>query len=149
MTKENLKIQELEERPVDTITVYIDDQAKVVTMTSGLRNYLSNFLGRLPAITEAFVDPEIQEAIIVECLKPRTPTGDQTQKKNYSINDFNLSLEDSDKLIGWVVEHVLYFFMKGTLQSQALGEKFQPQLQGLATLMQSQTGSEPSQEKTQ
>lgn len=134
-------------KPSDRLAVTVNNELKEVFMSGGLiRNVVPYYMG-MENITEIFSEPQLQNEVIVQCVKPRTMNG--TPLKVYTIDDFELSTDESNKLIAWVTEHVLYFFIDSLTTATKLGKRVESQATILAKLMESAIGSQDSTQKKQ
>lgn len=133
---EDLSIQA--QKPDDKITVTVNDQEVEVFMSGGLIRTLVPYYMNSTTTTEIFSEVLLQNDIIVECVRPRNKSGQV--RKNYTIEDFEITPEDSNKLVAWVTEHVLYFFIDSMTSVQDFSQRNKPQIQTLMRLMQSPVG---------
>lgn len=132
------------EKPSDRLTINVNGKDQEIFMSGGLiRNIVPYYMSSMTTI-EIFTEFTLQSEIIAECVKPRNNHGQP--KKEYTIDDFEISREDANKLIAWVTEHVLYFFIDNINLTQKVQDRNTPQIQKLMKLMQSPTGSQDSQE---
>lgn len=149
MTEQSEKPNEINEvvKPADRITVVVNGENKEVFMSGGLIRELSPIVGGLEDFAGAFVDTEVQKVLLIEVLKPRNPRGNPSENKEYGLDDFSMSLEECDKLLNWVMDHVLHFFVNSLTSAKSLAERNQKTIQMIEELTRLQTGSQNSQEK--
>ena len=133
-------------KPDDRLTIHVNGTEKELFMSGGLVRALVPYYRNLGEANEVFGDSELQNYILTEVLKERTKRGAPVGTHDWSIDDFEVSQEDSIKIIGWVTEHVLYFFIDSVMLAQNLEKRQKPMMEQLAKLTQSQTGSAASQE---
>lgn len=79
----------------------------------------AGLLRRLAGLSQAFGDPSrmwtdavAQGMMVVEMLSPRNKRGEE--EKVYDSEDFEMTIEDSEKLVDWGREHVIAFFGRAT-----------------------------------
>lgn len=101
-----------EAAPALTLTIIRDDAPFEIKMTYGLEMDLRRVLPD-PGIAMqlGMVDSETQDYIIRRCL---TDSKKMIKDENelVAVEAVNISTEDIDAIILWVVEHQLYFFGK-------------------------------------
>ena len=112
------------------ITVTINDEEKELKMTFGLLNELSRRMGDVDALPELAVNAELRESVILACVVERDKRG-KFKDAEATLYDYDLSMEDSLRLLDWVGEHVADFFLKSMSSTKALIEKRQDQFQSL------------------
>lgn len=127
------------EKPEDVYTVRVDGNPVEVFMSGGLVRQLAPLVGTFEDIGQAFGDPELQNALVIAALTKRSPRGVKLEEKDASAYD--ISLEEFDKFISWIMEHILYFFVKSMQSATKVVEKSTPLMEALDKLTQSQTGS--------
>lgn len=133
------------EKPSDRLTITVNGKEQEIFMSGGLIRTLVPYYMESQTATEMFGESLLQNEVIVECVRPRTKSGQP--RLSYTIDDFEISRDDSNKLIAWVTEHVLYFFIDSMTTVFSFGQKNQPQIQKLMKLMQSPAGSQDSQDQ--
>lgn len=126
-------------KPEDRITVKVNGAEKEVFMSGGLIRTLLPYFRDFEDFADIFSRPEEQNQLIIETLKDRTPAGRAI--KDQTIFDFEMSMEESNKLVNWVVEHSLHFFIESVTQAKDVFVKNTAKIQGLAKLMESLTGT--------
>lgn len=137
-------------KPIDYLRVTAkkpgDEQAQSydVFMSAGLRSQLVAISQLTADTSELYSNARLQELMIVECLAPRTPRG-QT-KQDYTMEDFEINIEDGDRLVDWAIEHILYFFTNAVLKLKTAA---QDPNSSLMILAQSLTGLQNLQAKKQ
>jgi hypothetical protein len=118
----------------DRITVTINDEERTFLMSYGLLNRLAKMVGEYEEPSAMFVDPEMQEKILLYVIKGR-----KADFENDSIEDFEISIQDSQNLVKWAGQHVIDFFVKGLTSANEVSQQFEDQMTSLAP---SQTGSQ-------
>lgn len=125
---ENVEVK----KPEDYLTVTVNGSSQEIFMSGGLVRRLTSIAGALMDVGEIFGRPDLQGVLIVEALRPRTKRGQEDG--DYTIEDFDMNIEDTDRLVAWMVEHILYFFIKNTLASKKLEEAHRPAMEHLLKL---------------
>lgn len=138
------------EKPQDRILINVNGEDKEVFMSGGLIRQLMPIAGQLEDFALVFTDVQAQNQLIVEALRPRTQHGTPKSKdkeiQQYTIDDFTLSVEDTDKFVSWIMEHVLHFFVNSLTSAKKLVDKNEQTFKLIQKLTQSQTGLQDSQE---
>ena len=134
MTTEDVK------KPEDRIFITVNGKEKEVFMSGGLIRTLLPYFNDFEDFAEIFSRPEEQNQIIVEALKDRTAAG-RAADKDKTIFDFEMNMDDTNKLVNWVVEHSLHFFIESVTRAKDLFVQNSGKIQDLAKLMESLTGT--------
>lgn len=143
------------DKPEDRLAIHVNGELKEIFMSGGLLRRLAPYVGHADDFSQIYQDAITQNMMVVEALRPRTVYGTAVakrgdgQKVEHDIDDFELSTDDMDKLVNWITEHVLYFFISGVLNAKTLAEKNKEVMTSLQKLMQLSNGSEDSQEPKQ
>lgn len=95
-------------KPSDRLTITVNDKPTEIFMSSGLRDRLVEVAGEATNLTEILTEPKMQEKLCVVALCPRDQRGKALS--NFSIDDFEFSIEDGMTLKNWLAEHVFGFF---------------------------------------
>jgi hypothetical protein len=128
-------------KPVDYLRVSVkkpgDEEFKMydIFMSAGLRAQLVAISQLTADTSELYSNARLQELMIVECLAPRTARGQP--KEEYTLEDFELSVDEGDKIVEWAIEHILSFFTNAVLKLKTAAENPNSHLM---TLAQSLTG---------
>lgn len=116
-------------RPPLTITLSTGQKVK---MTYGLEMDIRRMLpDPASAIQLALNDPFTQDYVIRRCLTNKAAMITDPSELIQEV-DSELTVEDTEALIMWAVEHVLYFFTKRTTAMTKLGSRFQVALPNLS-----------------
>jgi hypothetical protein len=127
----------------DKIKITINEQPRELFMSFGLLNEISRDVGDVENVAMVGIDPELREKILQTLLAERDDDGKVTKKFNFFKAD--LSMDDINRVIEWVSENLLDFFLKALAGANSLREKNEPKLQ---SLMSSLAGSQASSSKT-
>jgi len=92
----------------DKITVTVNGEEKTYLMSFALRNQLARRVGSYENPAAVFVDPDAQEAVILQIVHGRKYDPD-----NQSLFDVEISMNDGQRLVEWAGQHALDFFGKG------------------------------------
>lgn len=136
---------ETPQKPTDRLTISVNDKEQTVFMSGGLIRKIMPYFAQYDDFTNVFSDFEMQNLLVVELVRPRTERGEA--RKDYTIEDFQITQEETLKLVEWTVEHVLSFFIDTMKTSKRLADNNQHQVAVLTALLQSMTGSQASQEQ--
>lgn len=126
-------------KPEPRLKITVNNQEKEVFMSGGLIRQLMPIAGGLTDFADVYADVEVQNALIVEALRPRDKRG--AAYANVTVDDYEMTIEDTDKLVGWIMEHVLYFFVNSLTSAKSLADKNQGTMEAVQKLTQLQTGS--------
>lgn len=105
-----------------SVTVTTSDgknEDREALMSYAMLNSLVRVIGDPTRATTIDLDPDLAQMVLITVLIPRGPTG----KPSVPFEEFDLpglDVEEAYKVIDWVKEHVLDFFvrrLKGSLQS--------------------------------
>jgi hypothetical protein len=118
----------------ENLTVTIGSEQKNFFMSAGLLNTLAKMMGTYDNPSALFVDPDMQERVILTVLNGRKADPDNDDLMNY-----NISIEASQEIIKWAGHHVLSFFTSGLSTAEEVSSKFESEMD---RLMPSSAGSE-------
>lgn len=138
---------EMPNKPLDRITTIVNGQPREVFMSGGLLRNIVPYYMEMVSVGDIFKEPEIQNHIVVQMLRPRSVRGQPIEA--YTIDDFEMGTEEMNSLIGWATEHALFHFIESVTTAHKLGQKNAPALGQLTKLMESLTGSQDSTEPKQ
>lgn len=97
--------------PSKTITFTVDEQEREVYLSYGLQDALLRLVRDVDQIGNLYVDPDIRNAVLEEVLAERTRTGKRIDPKR-SFDDYQIDIEEVDKILAWVGDVVTHFFIK-------------------------------------
>lgn len=104
------------EKPEDRLTITVNGKEKEILMSGALVRRLTTLClgyGEDPSVV--YLNPEVQEICMIESLVERDKNGRVVEgDKDKTIFAFDVSVEDSEALVNWMGDHVLYFFIKGS-----------------------------------
>lgn len=129
-------------KPNDYITIKVNKEDREVFMSGGLIRNLVPYFMDLQSVAEIFGQPILQNEVIIQALKPRTPRG--TPVADPTIDEFEMTQDESNKFIAWITEHVLHYFIGSVTTAQELGQRNEPAFLKLMKSMESLTGSPAS-----
>lgn len=113
------------------ISVQIKDETVELLMSYGLLNRIVRNFAEMGDIAKLYVDVNLQAAVIQEVLAKRTVNG--TPIGNMDLDDLELSMDDSEKIVAWVAEHAMDFFLKGLEKVKDLTEATAPRMEKLTS----------------
>lgn len=122
----------------------IDLGAKEIKMSYGLEMDLRRMLPNAEsALRLVMSDPVTQDYLVRRCLTPVSKVITSPEDLVQSV-DVELTSDDVERLLMWVTEHVLYFFVKRAQSIGQIGARYQQILPGIAPSTPSENGSETS-----
>ena len=128
-------------RPDKEIT--LPESGIVVKMTYVVFNDILRFVGTIDeALSSILTNQETRDLIIRRCL---TDSGKPIENMEdlISPNDVEIDIFEMDDLLGWVMEHVAYFFMRTATSMQTRVGRFPELAKRMTSSDPSETGSEP------
>jgi hypothetical protein len=90
-----------------TLNITVDGANFEFFMSFALLNRICYLMGDSTQIPLILQDPELREAILVECLALRDPKGKVIQKRE--LDEVSVSFDDVANLLEFVTEHVTDF----------------------------------------
>ena len=126
-------------KPLDTISITVNKEMKEVFMSSGLLRNILILVGDIQDFQLIYSDFHLQNAILIEALRPRTELGNPNNKP--TVDDFEMSIDDGNKLIDWIVEHVLHFFVELSERAVVTAQRNQSLMTRLEKLTPSPSGT--------
>lgn len=121
----------------DRLAITLNNEKVELFMSFGLLNSLVKIIGESEDISQIYVAPELQEAVLKTVLAKRAPSGTPIEEVN--LDDFDLSIEDGKRILAWVSEHCLDFLLNGLENAKSLASR---NAERVKTLMSSSGGSE-------
>lgn len=93
------------------------------------------------------MDAQTQEMFLVEILAPRSARG--VAQDTYTLDDFKMDSETSDKIMEWATSHITAFFTKAVARvtkSTEVGDlaKLMQSVSGLANSAEAKLSAGPS-----
>jgi len=128
-------------KPSRTFDLTISGERQTIAMTYGLFNEIMRVIPEPGKIQDLVVtDPYLRDYVVRRML-----TGNKRVERDEDLVDpfeLDLDIDELDDLVAWVAEHVLHFFMKSAEKTAKIGERYQPVVERLTQLNQSQAGSQ-------
>lgn len=93
-----------------TIKLIVDGEEREIFMSYGLQNEVLKLIRDTNEIGNAYADTDTRNALIEQVLADRTKSGKITSKK--SFDDYEIDIEEVEKLLAWVVDHATAFFIR-------------------------------------
>lgn len=113
------------------ISVIVDGQEREVFMSFALLNRLAYLVGNPEQVGIMMLDPVVRETALTELLAERTKGGKVINQK--ALDEYEVSLEEVEKLLDWAAEHVLNFTIRVAEKSTAHATKHQDRLLSLTS----------------
>ncbi len=111
----------------DYITIKLDGADFEIKMTAALLMQLQFHVPSPEQVTLVSLDPTLRNTVIRELIATRTKTG-KVEGEYRELDEVDISLEDSEAICDWAVEHLLSFFVRRgkamIAQTQAHQETF-------------------------
>lgn len=136
--------EQVPEKPTDYLHIKVNKEDKEVFMSGGLIRNLVPYFMDFTSVAEIFNQPIIQNEVIVQALKNRTARGNPTE--NPTIDDFVMTMDDTNRLVAWITEHVLFYFIESVTTAHKLGQRNEPTLKKLEALILSMASINGSQD---
>lgn len=133
------------ERPSERLEVKLNGEDHEVFMSAAMRTRVVALLEDMSNIEAIFLNPELHEQLFITLLADRDERG-RLKSDDHTINDFDLTTEDADKLVDWVGDHVLHFFMRG---ARGIEKMLKAQQEEIKDLHQSTNGIKASLQESQ
>lgn len=96
-----------------TITVNVDGEDREILMSFGLLNELTALVADPGFVPRIMTDVDLRESILISALSERSKTGKIT-KELEDITDVDISMVDFERVLTWVMDHVMSFFIRST-----------------------------------
>jgi len=123
--------------PDDYITLKVkwptdaDKTEREFFMSAGLIRRLSNAVQGVDNISEIYTNGALQEYMMVETIAPKTERG-KVLDDRADLDDYQVSMDDADKLLDWINGHLYGFFIKTASKVEAEVNNKNSNLQKLA-----------------
>lgn len=123
-----------------TITVKNGDVDQEIFMSFGLLNRLTRHLGNIDHLPILAVDPELQETMVREIFTQRDAKGNPVGTPP-TLDEIRVSLDDIDRLLDFVGEHISDFFTRAAEKAQSRMLKINERMGVLSASMPTRPGS--------
>ena len=97
------------EKLSNDLTIEVNEVQRSIRMNFNLLNRLTFIVGNVENIQEAMSAPAVRESLMCEALAVRDPDGKRKVPEN--LSDLDLSPEDAGRLLNFIGDHVLDFFL--------------------------------------
>jgi hypothetical protein len=126
-------------RPQDKLSIMVKGQETTFFMSFSTLNALTRIIGDFENVAAAHVDVATREELATTILKIKFKA--ELKDRDFDIEEFAMTAEDGEKLINWIAEHILDFFIRGLEEVNRLAAHNKTALKGL---LSSVTGSNDS-----
>jgi len=131
----------------DRMAITINDEPRSVFMSNGHLNEIIKLFGGdvgLNEPAELLVNPEAQTAVLRILLSVRDARGQITEE--FSPWSTSIPIEEIQRLMAWVTEHTLSFFVRGLAGAQTVkeGAAYKDMMVTIQSWMQQPNGSKDS-----
>lgn len=106
----------------DKIKITHDGKEKTLFMSFGLLNELCGIVQSPEGVAFIALDPYIRATILKSVLSDRDEDG--LVEKEINLNTINVSIEDIERVLEWVEEAVMAFFMNALQRLRSVQEKY-------------------------
>lgn len=106
---------------LDTITITQDGDEREIYMSHGLVTTLARIFPDPQVIPTLPVDADLQHRCLTAALSERKRGGKLV--KEIDPDDLDITRADIRRLLTWIMEHVLLFFVEGTQDAIRISEK--------------------------
>lgn len=118
-----------------TLTITVNGEEVDLVMSYGMMRKLLPIAGELTDVGRFFVDPVVQDQMLIQLLSKRDENGKVTEQFNLDLMD--VTVEDVEALVQWAGGHVMDFLLKGLKAANELArlnkeafESLMPSLDG-------------------
>jgi len=128
----------------DKLTVTLDGEERQLFMSFGLLNALSSLVedpGRVPLIA---AEPKTRTEVLRAVFAKRKRSGKIVEAVE-DLDDIEVSVEDVEKVLHWVMEHTMGFFLRSAHMVIDVTERHKDKLEDLQSFM---SGSQASASRT-
>lgn len=98
-------------RPLDRIKIMVNGETRDLFMSFGLLNELCALIPDAHAATQIALNADLRDVALITVLSPRDEHGVIPEDRVFNVKTMDIPLDDADKLLDWVSEHILYFFL--------------------------------------
>lgn len=128
-------------RPTKDLKVESLDEPLVMTYV--IFNDILRFVGSVDeAMTLMLTSQDTRDIVLRRMLSGSEKSIDNTEEL-VSVADMNIDIFEIDEVLGWVMEHIAYFFMQTANQMQSRMARFPEEAQKMSS-SPSQTGTTDS-----
>ena len=97
------------EKLSNDLTLMVNEAQRSIRMNFNLLNRLTHIIGNVENIQEAMSAPSVRESLMCEALAVREESGKRIVPAN--LDDIDLSPEDAGRLLNFIGDHVMDFFL--------------------------------------
>ncbi len=123
----------------DTLTILVDSVDREIFMSFGLLNDLTTVVADPGRVATISMDPALRVSVLNTVLAIRKKNGKIEQAVD--VTDIDISIKDAERLIDWVSEHVMSFFVRSLQKVLAIQQHKEGELK---VLLSSLAGSNDS-----
>jgi hypothetical protein len=129
---------DLVKRPEDRLEINFRGEPKELFMSYQRLNSAIRVLGDPNNIIHMMIDPDISENMLRVAVAPK---GSPESMFEMELDDDDFSLDEADRVLIWVRDHITGFFARRLQQSQEFAKQLEPMM---IALKSSLIGSAPS-----
>lgn len=124
-------------KPADHLEIKFKGQVKELFFSFNRQNALLRHFPEPTASLTATIDPFDAELILRIMLVDKLKHLDE-----FEVEEGDLSNEDYEKILNWVADHLIHFFVSRFQQASQKAEALEPMMEKLAGFLSSKDGSE-------
>lgn len=94
----------------DTITIKLDGEDRNIFLSFGLLNELSLLVNDISDLPSIPLNTRLRKQVLSACFATRKKSG--KIEAEVDIDDVDVSIGDSERIIDWVVDHMMAFFLR-------------------------------------
>lgn len=104
------------------LVIEVNNEPRKILMSYGLLSQLAILVDSPENVAMIGLQPRLARELCAVVLIPRSDEGDILMKTEHEMNQIldQITIEDFHKLINWVQEHLVDFFMKGVKTTTAV-----------------------------
>lgn len=95
----------------DKLSITVDGKERELLMSYGLLNALTVIVGSPDVAPTIAVNADLREDVLKAVLAERKTSG-KILKEVADVDDLEISISDVEKLLDWVMDHVMSFFVR-------------------------------------
>lgn len=118
----------------DKITINVDGTDREIFMSFGLLNHLTSIVADPARVAAIPIVPEIRNEVLKAVLAIRKKSG-KIETPVADIDDIDISIQDVERILDWIAEHVMSFFVRSLNKVVATTKEHQQDLTALASFL--------------
>jgi hypothetical protein len=111
----------------DNLTITVNGKEQELFMSFSLQNSLARVVGKLGNLGEGLANPDMRDALVLITLAARNTDGKSLG--DLSMRDYDISVAEGEKLLDWVMGHIVNFFLQSLEAAIRLEDSHEPRLE--------------------